>query len=130
VAKDAAFSNIVVDKTGENALHSNAWESDINLENNTTYYWKTRARSDESIGTWSAVSVFITEAASLPTTSTEKALSPNDLLSQQTQTIAPPVNLNVKLNIPPWIIYLGVALLAIIAITLVTLVITTIKQRH
>jgi photosystem II stability/assembly factor-like uncharacterized protein len=130
VAKDAAFSNIVVDKTGENALYSNAWESDINLENDTMYYWKTRTRSDDGIGTWSAVSVFVTEAASLPVTSASKALSPTDLLSQQTQTTAPPVNLNVRLNIPLWVIYLGVALLAIIAIMLVMLVITTIKQRH
>jgi len=32
VATDTAFDNIVIDKTGDNAVDSNAWESDILLK--------------------------------------------------------------------------------------------------
>jgi photosystem II stability/assembly factor-like uncharacterized protein len=152
VAKDAAFSDIIIDKTGDNALHSNAWESDIFLENGTTYYWKVRARSEISIGTWSAVSVFLTEFAAVTSTSTDKALVTSDPPSQKTQTqtqtqiqtptpttsvsiaqlpaTSPAVNVNVNVNIPPWIIFCGIALLAIIVLALVMLTVTTIRRHH
>jgi photosystem II stability/assembly factor-like uncharacterized protein len=152
VATDSVFSNIVIDKTGDNAVDSNAWESDIELENNTTFYWKVKARSDKSFGAWSAVGAFITEPAPVILITTEEATSTTD--SPLTTTSAPietiistlpplittstliiqltdttqPVDVNVSL--PQWIIYGGITLLGIIVITLAALVVTTIRRRH
>jgi hypothetical protein len=143
VAKDSAFSNIVIDKTGDNALCSNAWQSDIVLDDGTTYYWKVRARSEKSIGVWSAVSVFVTELIPLIPTSTEKIFVTPAVLAEQTPTIttpitqsaqstitSQPVNVNVNVNIPPWVIYGGVALGTIIVITMVMLMVITTRRRH
>ena len=152
VTTDSVFSNIVIDKTGDNAVDSNAWESDIELENNTTFYWKVKARSDKSFGAWSAVGAFITEPAPVILITTEEATSTTD--SPLTTTSAPietiistlpplittstliiqltdttqPVDVNVSL--PQWIIYGGITLLGIIVITLAALVVTTIRRRH
>ncbi len=137
VAKDATFNKIVIDKTGDNALSSNAWESDISLEYGTTYYWKVKARSDKSFGAWSAVSAFITESAPLTAASTEKPLL-TETPTQQTQPVStsptqlPTIqqSVTVNVNIPPWVMYGGIALLAVIVITLVVLVVITIRRHH
>ena len=152
VATDAVFNNIVIDKTGDNALDSNAWESDIELENNTTFYWKVKARSDKSFGDWSAVGAFITEPAPVTATTTVEVTSTTD--SPLTTTSTPieiiistlpplittstliiqlpdttqPVNVNV--SIPQWIIYGGIIISGIIVITLTALVVATIRRRH
>ena len=135
VAKDNAFSEVVIDRTGDNALSSNAWESEISLENDTTYYWKVKARSDKSFGAWSAVSVFTTESALLTTATTEKPVLMTNPPPQQVTTVLvdltntqQPVNVNI--NIPPWVIYGGGALLAVVLITLAVLVVTSIRRRH
>ena len=152
VATDTDFNNIVIDKTGDNAVDSNAWESDILLKNDTTYYWKVKARSAKSFGDWSAVSAFITEPAPVTTTtvavtSTTDSL-PTTTISTTTETPASiPTPLittsmlivqlpdttqpvNVSVSIPQWVIYGGIGLSGIIVITLAALVVTTIKRRH
>ena len=77
VAADTDFTDIVIDKTGDNAVNSNAWESDIVLKNTTTYYWKVKARSDKSYGGWSAVSAFTTVPATVTTTTAAVAFAQN-----------------------------------------------------
>jgi photosystem II stability/assembly factor-like uncharacterized protein len=138
VAIDNAFNEVVIDRTGDNALSSNAWESDINLENDTTYYWKVKARSDKSVGTWSAVGVFTTESV-LPTTAAAEAPQsttdppPQPTLIVSTVLVDSPntqPSVNVNINIPQWVIYGGGALLAVIVITLAALVVTSIIRRH
>jgi hypothetical protein len=154
VAADTAFSDIVIDKTGDNAVDTNAWESDILLKNDTTYYWKVKAISKNSFGGWSAVGAFITDTA--PITSTAAALEKPVVTTSTTDTTptttpgtttAPqttveitstlivqlpdttqPVNVNV--TIPHWVIYGGIGLLGIIVITLATLVVVTIRRRQ
>ena len=143
VAKDNAFSEVVIDRTGDNTLSGNAWESEINLENGTTYFWKVQARSDKSVGMWSAISAFTTESAPLITESapltttltTDKPLVIIDPLPQQVTTVLvnspdtqPPVNVNI--NLPRWVIYGGSALLAVILITLALLVVSSIRRRY
>ena len=114
VAKDAAFSDVVIDKTGDNALPGNAWESDITLENDTTYYWKVKARSDKTFGAWSAVSVFITEPA-LPRLyeTTLSTTEHSDTAVQTVSTVIVPLANNpqpvtVNVNISPWVMYGGI----------------------
>jgi len=61
LAKDAAFSDVVVSKTGANALSSTVYLSEETLANSTTYYWKVRATSKTTDSEW-ASAVFTTEA--------------------------------------------------------------------
>ena len=152
VATDTAFSDIVIDKTGDNAVDSNAWESDILLKNDTAYYWKVKARSKNSFGGWSAVGAFITEPAPVTTatTQTTATTSTTDLPKTTTETTTPtptetPIEItstlivqlpdttqpvNVNFTIPHWIIYSGIGLLGIIVITLAVLVVVTIRRRQ
>ena len=58
---DALFTDPVIQKDGENTLPATAWQSDILLDYDTTYYWKVRGRSPDSHSAWSAVSAFTTE---------------------------------------------------------------------
>jgi hypothetical protein len=157
VAADTAFSDIIIDKTGDNAVDTNAWESDILLKNDTTYYWKVKAVSKNSFGGWSAVGAFITDTA--PVTTTAAALeqpvvttSTTDttptLTTATTATTAAPQTMveitstlivqlpdttqpvNVNVTIPHWVIYGGIGLLVIIVITLAALVVVTIRRRQ
>jgi hypothetical protein len=63
VTPDYTFSSILVLKTGDAAIPSNAWRCDIDLEYGTTYYWKVRAVKTGKISNWSAISAFTTEEA-------------------------------------------------------------------
>ena len=137
VAQDAAFTNIVIDKTGDSALPGNAWESDITLENNTTYYWKVKARSDKTFGAWSAVSVFVTEPAPiLAPASIATTLSTTDPSTPPIQTVSTvivplannPQPVTVNVNISPWVVDGVIALFAAVVIAILLFVIT--RRRH
>ena len=139
VATDAAFRDIVIEKTSDNALPSNAWESDISLNKSANYYWKVRACSTNSFSDWSAVSVFTTDdpvPAPVLSETTTRAASPVQqsppvsVAPVQTQTLTNQSTVNVNVNIPPVLIYGGIALLAVVVIALVILAITAVRRRH
>jgi hypothetical protein len=68
VSTFATFDNPTILKTDGYALPTTAWQCNISLNHDTTYYWKVRAVSADSCSAWSAVSAFSTEPAlSLPT---------------------------------------------------------------
>ncbi|MFC1952898.1 hypothetical protein ACFLWR_02055 [Chloroflexota bacterium] len=48
ISTDYTFGNPIILKIGEYSLPSTAWKSTTNLENNTTYYWKVRAKGSDS----------------------------------------------------------------------------------
>ena len=60
VSTDVSFSSPIVVKIGDYALPTTAWQSDINLDYDTAYYWQVRASSANSYSAWSAVGVFTT----------------------------------------------------------------------
>jgi hypothetical protein len=62
LAKDSAFTDTVVSKTGANALTTTVYVSELKLDNSTTYYWKVRAISKTTNSEW-ATGVFTTEGA-------------------------------------------------------------------
>ncbi len=62
LAKDPAFTDTVVSKTGANALTNTVYLCEVQLDNSMTYYWKVRAISKTSNSEW-ANAVFTTEAA-------------------------------------------------------------------
>ncbi len=63
VSTNTSFTNSVIAKVGMYALPATAWQNDINLDYDTTYYWKVRASSSSNYSAWSAVSAFITKPA-------------------------------------------------------------------
>lgn len=63
VSSDASLANSIITKTGDSALPATAWQSNINLDYNTTYFWKVRAIGGNSYSAWSAVGAFTTELA-------------------------------------------------------------------
>ena len=109
VSTDASFTNPIIIKIGTYALPSTAWQSDINLDYATTYYWKTRASGSSSYSAWSAVSAFTTE-------------SPPELtpLSSSSESSS-------QSTIPDWVQYLVSALLLTMLATLITVIILTVK---
>jgi photosystem II stability/assembly factor-like uncharacterized protein len=75
----ATFDNPTILKTDGYALPSTAWECNISLNYDTTYYWKVRAVSADSCSAWSAVSAFSTESApSNPTGTVAEVNQPTD----------------------------------------------------
>jgi photosystem II stability/assembly factor-like uncharacterized protein len=63
VSTTATFDNPSVLKTESYALPTNAWQCNISLNYDATYYWKVRAISADTCSAWSAVSAFTTEPA-------------------------------------------------------------------
>jgi photosystem II stability/assembly factor-like uncharacterized protein len=147
VAGDTSFAHPVIDKTGDNAVSCNAWESDIILENDTTYYWKVKARNASNVGAWSPVSAFITEPRMVTPTTPENARAmtiqqtTKDPLPQQTQIVStvilqqqpaasPPQAITINFNIPPWLMFSGLLLLTAVVIILALLVVTATRQKR
>jgi len=113
VSTDASFTNPIIIKTGDYALPANAWQSDINLDYNSTYYWKVRASGSDGYNAWSAVSAFTTESSPelTPPSSSESSSS---LPSPQS-------------TVPDWVKYLGGALFLTMLAILITMIILTVK---
>jgi len=63
VSTEAAVDNPTILKTGTFALPTTAWQANIELDYDTTYYWKVRAVGSNTYSPWSAVSAFTTESA-------------------------------------------------------------------
>lgn len=63
VSTDDEFSDLAISRL----CSANVWQSNITLESGTVYYWKVRAIAEQITSEWSAVGLFITEAAVTPT---------------------------------------------------------------
>jgi len=104
VSTDISFANPVIIKIGDYALPSTAWQCDISLDYDTTYYWKVRATSSDTCSDWSAASAFTTESQPEPDPDPEPSSplpsSPSSPLPTQ-QTIP-----EAQQTTPDWIIYL------------------------
>ncbi len=113
VSTDASFTNPIIIKIDDYALPATAWQSDISLDYDTTYYWKVRASGSSSYSAWSAVSAFITE-------------SPPELTpASSSESSSPPPSLEP--TIPDWVKYLVGALLLTMVAILTTVIILTVK---
>ncbi len=126
VSTDSTFSDLVIDRNGTNVLPSTAWQSDINLEYNTTYYWKVRASSSTSYSAWSAVSAFTTNGSSQSVSPSENESPPGQVASSpqsESPPSTPPVPLFVQSSLPNWVIYTGGILLLVTIILLITVII-------
>ncbi len=68
VATNVSFANPVIAEVGSLALPTNAWQCDINLSYNTTYFWKIRGINNNSCSLWSGVGAFTTLLPLVPPT--------------------------------------------------------------
>jgi hypothetical protein len=68
VSTHSAVDNPTILKTGTFLLPNTAWEANVELDYDTTYYWKVRTVSADTYSPWRAVSAFTTKSASDPTT--------------------------------------------------------------
>ena len=66
VSANASFSNPVIAKVGASSLSTTAWQSNISLDYDTTYFWKIRGISTNSYSLWSAASAFTIVSPPLP----------------------------------------------------------------
>ncbi|MEK7354559.1 MAG: hypothetical protein AABZ77_08655 [Chloroflexota bacterium] len=145
VATDVSFSNPAIVRTGNYALPATAWQSNLNLDYKTTYYWKVRARGAASYSAWSAVGAFITQ--SLPTDGTQVTVpaslpsppatspppaqpsspqQPSSPPSPQTPAPPPPA----QSALPDWFPYLTGAMLMAIVILLATVLVLVVTLRR
>jgi hypothetical protein len=145
IATDYLFATPVVEKTGDNALPTTAWQCEMRLKADTTYYWKIRASGASSFSPWSNIGVFITESApvvqsSLPTTPTDVITQPPEPTSttplpspQPTITSSVPQTTLVQIEQAApewtkWILYLGGVILIMLLGLIITVVIMLVKM--
>ena len=149
VSTDINFSNPSIVKIGAYALESTAWQSDVQLDYEATYYWKVRGINPSTHSPWSSVSAFTTEAAPPaalppPPTAPGPTAAPQPVTSFSITGMeppAPPLKPHLPPPLPPpaapapvisgegagatpvWVPYLiGALLLVIILLTLTLLV--------
>ena len=110
VSTDASLENPTILKVDDYALSSTAWQCNISLDYDTTYYWKVRAISSDTYSAWSAVSAFTTESPPSPLEepSPEEAQEP-----QEPPSPPPPAP---QPTTPDWVKYLFGALLATVVL--------------
>jgi photosystem II stability/assembly factor-like uncharacterized protein len=154
VATDADFNHPVILKIDGYSLPANAWQCDVSLDFETTYYWKVRAATSGTNTTWSSVGVFTTLPAPvenneptpttdiLPTDATplkfqdsmaalSVAQSPEQASPVISSTLPPSVPISGSLSsIPNWVIYFIGGLLAIIILVLVVLLAVVLKIKR
>jgi hypothetical protein len=108
VSTIATFDNPTILKTDEYALPATAWQCNISLDYETTYYWKVRAVSADSCSAWSAVSAFSTEPVPSPMGTVAEVTQPNT--PQETQW-------------PEWLLPMGGIALLVFLLTMIAMVI-------
>jgi hypothetical protein len=98
VSADDNFENPSIVRINDYALPTNAWQCDVRLDYDTTYYWKVRATTASTHSGWSSAGVFTTEpppAADNETSTAPPAPIPQnnqDKMTELTQSLtSPPV---------------------------------------
>ncbi|MFC1945949.1 hypothetical protein ACFLW1_01975 [Chloroflexota bacterium] len=155
VAEDEDFSRPVIVRVGDYALRTTAWQSEVNLDYDTTYFWKVRALSSTSSSAWSPVSSLHTTAAPvaelppdippaadtfpsqlgtgsdnpLPAIRTPQAVAPGAATPSPPQP-ALPQPASAASSLEPWIPYLVGALLCIMVLMLIVMLAMTLAIRR
>ena len=113
ISTDANLGNPTILKSGDYALPTTAWQCNIALNYNTTYYWKVRAISADTCSAWSAVSAFTTELPpASSSTSTPEPSSPTQ---------------SDDSGWPDWLVPLGGAFLLVMVMLIITMIIVVIR---
>jgi hypothetical protein len=143
-AANTGFEHPVIVRTEKYAVPTNAWQCDVSLDYNTTYYWKIRAVSESTRSSWSATGLFTTEleptsdllllsyanqpdtapasnpmifTAPLPVMPTPVQIKPVPA-SSPPQDISALPSFGASVDLPAWIVYLMFGLLGTIVLAL------------
>ncbi len=117
VSADVNFDNPSILKVDEYALPTNAWQSSVSLNYDTTYYWKVRARSSDSYSAWSAASTFTTQSPPTPTAPAQPSPSPPPVPQPPAQPAT-----------PDWVFYMMGLIGFIIILLLATILVLVIRR--
>ena len=96
VSSGLDFSDFEISMVGDNALPGNAWQSDVTLDYDSTYYWKVRAVNSSTNSAWSAIGVFTTELEPASETDTPSGTGTVSRLEEGTTTEP-----NTSTGLPP-----------------------------
>jgi len=133
VAADVSFANPLIIRIGAYALPSTAWQCDIRLNYDTTYYWKVRAGGSDTWSAWSAVGAFTTESPPSESSSpSSESPSPPELTAPLLPP-PPPSPLPPVLSqpiIPDWVKYLIGGLLLTVILLLITVLMLVMEIRR
>ena len=150
VSTDANCANPSIIKKDDYALSATAWQCDLSLDHDTTYYWKVRAISTNTRSSWSAAGAFTTESppakpalpplakppaptttlTPLPTPPSPIQITPPYPTAPPPQTALPTPAIVQSPNPPTWVIYLIGALLLTIILTLIVILTMVLKTRR
>ena len=142
ISADVDFTELLIEKTDAEALLTTTWQCDVDLEHETTYYWKVRGISEKSHSRWSAVGAFTTESLQPeepepepeedtnpePTEPETPALSfemdPTSGQDEEIEIVVPPPSSkpSAEITIPRWATYVFVAVLSVIAFLLLVVI--------
>ena len=124
VATDVYFANPIIDRVGDFALATTIWQWNVNLDYDTTYYWKVRAIGSDADGAWSVASVFTTKSPPVPTEVTQPPQPP--LLPPSPPSAPPPTQQTVS----DWVFYMTGLMGFTIILLLIAIVVLVIKIRR
>jgi len=133
VTADVSFANPLIIRIGAYALPSTAWQCDIRLNYDTTYYWKVRAGGSDTWSAWSAVGAFTTGSPPSESSSPSSELSSPPELTAPLLPPPPPSPLPPVLSqpiIPDWVKYLIGGLLLTVILLLITVLMLVIEIRR
>ncbi|HUU08885.1 MAG TPA: hypothetical protein VMW61_05160, partial [Dehalococcoidales bacterium] len=126
VSTDPALGNPTILKIGDYALPGTAWQSNVSLNYDATYYWKVRAVGADTSSDWSAVAVFTTQSPPPPSPPLPPPASPQTI----PESSIPASPATPELTVPHWVVYLvGGLLLSIILLLIILLVLVTTVRR-
>ncbi len=134
VDTDSSFPSPIIMKIGDYGLPSTAWQSDVSLDYDATYYWKVRATGSNTYSAWSAVSAFTTrQPPSEPTTPPAPQIMPPE--PPPSTPSSPPLpspssTPQTQLNLPNWVIYVAIILFLTIVLLLVALLMLIVRNRQ
>jgi hypothetical protein len=130
VSSETAFISPVISLCSSQSIPTNAWQCDLSLEYDTTYFWKVRACTATNTGVWSPVSAFTTEKAAVQevpdlSTASQPERGPDAetiIPSSQPDTV-------VQFQIPDRFMLVGIVLLVLIGLLVVLMVVLLLRRR-
>jgi hypothetical protein len=119
VSTEASLDNPIILKIDDYALPDTAWECNIALDYDTTYYWKVRAVSSETYSAWSEVGTFTTKQPQSP----EEPAPPPEGPPSSEESVSSPEEPPSSPTTPHRVKYLmGALLAAVVSLSVIVLV--------
>jgi hypothetical protein len=126
IGREATFTEPAISRKEDSALPETAWQSDVRLEYDTSYYWKVRAIGANSSSAWSNVGAFTIQPAPTPAAVTTPSTASQQLVEITMPTPAFTNILPSDPGPPSWLLYglgvVGLVLTGLLAAILIILI--------